>query len=245
MAINKKLIHFRNKQNFENEVANDNILDTSIVFIQDSKEISTHGTLYKTVNWSVLEEVYAVNGHEYVDLGLPSGLRWAKYNVGATSPEEYGDHFTWGMTTEYTSNSDISNLSISNLQSQGIIDADGNLTAEYDAATANWGSNWRMPTSDEMQELINNCTWKWTTINGVSGYKVIGTNDNSIFLPAAGGSLGTQLYKAGSDGYYWSATPYSNSYNARYLIFSSDNYRCYNTGRSLGSTVRPVINLNL
>ena len=98
MAINKKLIHFKNKENFNTEVANGNILDNSIVFIQDSKEISTHGTVYKTVNWSVLEnpELY-----EWVDLGLPSGLKWATCNVGATKPEESGLFFQWGDTLGY------------------------------------------------------------------------------------------------------------------------------------------------
>ena len=98
MAINKKLIHFKNKENFDKEVANENILDSSIVFIQDSKEISTHGTIYKSVNWSVLEkpELY-----EWVDLGLPSGTKWATCNVGATSPEESGLFFQWGDTKGY------------------------------------------------------------------------------------------------------------------------------------------------
>ena len=98
MAINKKLIHFKNKQNFDNEVANGNILDTSIVFIQDSKEISTHGTVYKTVNWSVLSkpELY-----EWVDLGLPSGTKWASCNVGAEKPEDFGLYFAWGETEGY------------------------------------------------------------------------------------------------------------------------------------------------
>jgi hypothetical protein len=187
MAINKKLIHFKNKQKFEELANNDQILDTSIVFIQDSKEISTHGTLYKTVNWSILDPF---NGHEYVDLGLPSGTLWASCNVGATSPEEYGDYFAWGETStksDYTiSNSITSGLSISELESRGIIDASGNLTAAYDAATANWGDKWRMPTLDEIKELVNQCTWEWTTQNGVNGCKVVGPNSNSIFLPAAG-----------------------------------------------------------
>ncbi|MBQ4621338.1 MAG: hypothetical protein IJB28_01640, partial [Bacteroidaceae bacterium] len=122
--------------------------------------------------------------HETVDLGLPSGLRWATCNVGASSPEEYGDYFAWGETTtksSYTSsNSTTYNLSVPTLQSRGIIGSDGNLTAAYDVATANWGGSWRMPTLDEMEELLNKCTWTWTTQNGVKGRKVTGPNGNSI-----------------------------------------------------------------
>ena len=127
-------------------------------------------------------------GHGYVDLGL--SVKWATCNVGATSPEDYGDYFAWGETetkSEYTEeNSATYGLSISQLESQGYIDGAGNLNPQYDAAAANWGGDWRMPTVAEMWELINNCTWTWTTQNGVSGYNVEGPNGNSIFLPAAG-----------------------------------------------------------
>ena len=178
-----------------------------------------------------------------VDLGL--SVKWASCNVGASSPEEYGDYFAWGETTtksSYTeSNSVVTyGLSISELESRSIIDADGNLTAAYDAATANWGDNWRMPTRDEMKELIDNCTWKWTTQNGVNGYKVTGPNGNSIFLPAAGCRLNTSLYDAGSYGYYWSATSYSLSDYAYFLNFGSVDYDCYCNSRDYSQVVRPV-----
>ena len=103
--------------------------------------------------------------------------------------EEYGDYYAWGETetkSEYTEgNSATYGLSISELQSQGYIDGEGNLNPQYDAATANWGGDWRMPTKAELNELLNNCTWTWTTQNGHKGYKVTGPNGNSIFLPAA------------------------------------------------------------
>ena len=181
--------------------------------------------------------------HEAVDLGL--SVKWATCNVGASSPEEYGDYFAWGETTtksSYTeSNSTTYGLSISELQSLGIIGSEGNLTAAYDAATANWGGSWRMPTLDEMKELLNNCTWTWTTQNGVKGRKVTGPNGKSIFLPAAGGRNGTVLGSVGSLGYYWSATPYSNSSNAYGLDFNSDDYRWCSYGScGYGLAVRPV-----
>lgn len=180
--------------------------------------------------------------YEAVDLGL--SVKWASCNVGAESPEGYGDYFAWGETTtksSYTSNNSVTyGLSISKLESRGIIGSDGNLTAAYDAATANWGDNWRMPTSDEMQELIDKCTWEWTAVNGVNGRLVTGPNGNSIFLPAAGYRYNTSLYRAGSIGDYWSATPYSSSYIAYYLLFNSDDYDWYGDSRDYGQAVRPV-----
>ena len=187
------------------------------------------------------------NGHEYVDLGL--SVKWATMNVGATSPEDYGGYYAWGETSPKSSydsdNSVTDGLSYSELKSRGIIGSDGNLTAEYDAARANWGGSWRMPTLDELKELLNKCTWNWTTQNGVNGYKVTGPNDNSIFVPAAGYRYGTSLYDAGSHGYYWSSTPYERySDLAYYLYFLSYNYDWgdwYGSYRFLGRSVRPVL----
>ena len=177
-----------------------------------------------------------------VDLGL--SVKWACCNVGAESPEGYGDYFAWGETSPKSSctesNTSTYGLSTSTLQSRGIIDANGNLTAEYDAATANWGSAWRMPTLDETEELRNKCTWEWTTQNGVYGRKVTGPSGNSIFLPAAGCRYDTSLFSVGLEGVYWSATPYSNSYNAYDLYFRSGHYGWYGYSRYYGHTVRPV-----
>ena len=183
-----------------------------------------------------------IDGFEAVDLGL--SVKWATHNVGAGSPEEYGEYFAWGETSpksSYTeSNSVTYGLSNSELKSRGIIGSDGNLTAEYDAATVNWGGNWRMPTLDEMKELLNNCTWKWTTQNGVYGRKVTGPNGNSIFLPAAGCRGDRSLFNAGSGGDYSSATPYSISGGACSLYFGSGGYDWGSFGRDYGFAVRPV-----
>lgn len=181
-----------------------------------------------------------------IDLGLPSGTKWACCNVGASSPEGYGGYYVWGETKTKSSydedNSTTYIISNSELQSRGIIGADGKLTATYDAATTNWGSKWRMPTLDEIKELIDYCTWTWTTQNGVNGKKITNPNNNSIFLPAAGGRNGSDLFDAGSYGYYWSATPYSNSnsISSYYLDFSSDYYSCGDYYRVNGYSVRPV-----
>ena len=177
-----------------------------------------------------------INGHEYVDLGLPSGLKWATCNVGASKPEYYGDYFAWGETSpkaEYTIENSIT-------YDEQMIDISGN--AQYDAATANWGGSWRMPTIDEMQELLDYCEFEWTQVNEVYGSKVIGLNGSCIFLPAAGYRYGSSLGDASSNGGYWSSTPnYNvNDYNACLLGFY-DGYEYVDIYyRSYGHTVRPV-----
>ena len=183
-----------------------------------------------------------INGHEWVDLGL--SVKWATCNVGADAPSDYGNYYAWGETrtkSEYTeANSVTYDLSISKLKSRGIIGTDGNLTPAYDAARVNWGGTWRMPTLDEMKELKEKCTWTWTSQGGHNGYRVTGSNGKSIFLPSAGYRYGTSLYNAGSYGYYWSATPYSDSYYAYYLDFYYGNYNWYYSYRFYGRAVRPV-----
>ena len=181
-------------------------------------------------------------GHGYVDLGL--SVKWATCNVGANAPEEYGDYFAWGETSTKeiydVDNCPTYGLSISQLQSQGYIDSEGNLTSQYDAATANWGGTWRMPTKAEQEELLNNCTWTWTTQNGVNGYNVVGPNGNSIFLHAAGYRYVSSLDYAGSAGSYWSSTPYD--YYAYSLDFNSGGQDMYDgDSRLIGRSVRPVV----
>ena len=170
-----------------------------------------------------------------VDLGL--SVKWATCNIGANSPEEYGDYFAWGETsTKETYTED--NCATYNVSMNDIA---GN--AQYDAATANWGGDWRLPTEEEMGELLNNCTWRWTTQNGVNGYNVKGPNGNSIFLPAAGYRNGSSLDVAGSCGYYWSSTPDEiYDYGAYGLYFySDDHYMSLHGSRYGGRSVRPVL----
>ena len=189
----------------------------------------------------------APDGHAWVDLGLPSGLKWATCNVGANSPEEYGDYFAWGETTtktEYTEDNSMTyGLSYSELQSQGYIDGNGNLTSQYDAATANWGGDWRMPTEAEQEELLNKCTWTWTTKNDIKGYKVTGPSGASIFLPATGDRRGSSLYYAGSRGYFWSSTLFDNydDSKAHSLGFISSDHGMYINYRDYGQSVRSVL----
>ncbi len=195
----------------------------------------TDGTTAEALPWS---DPY--NGYEYVDLGLPSGLKWATCNVGANNPEDYGNYYAWGETSTKSTYTEDNSLtyrhSISELQAQGIIDGNNNLTSSHDAAATNWGGSWRMPTKEEQQELIDNCTWTWTAQNG---YRVTGSNGNSIFLPAAG-RKGSSLDYVGSHGRYWSSTSYEDIYCARSLLFDSGNHYVSNFSRYYGFTVRPV-----
>lgn len=192
--------------------------------------------------------------HEYVDLGLPSGLLWATCNVGATNAEDCGDYFAWGETSQKSSY-DLSNYkwckgsdttmtkycTQSDFGYNGFVDNKTVLELEDDAARVNWGDNWRMPTETEMDELSKNCTWTWMTLNGKYGYLVTGKNGNSIFLPAAGYREGTSLEHADSRGYYWTSSLTSRSDGAFYLFIDSANVDPDSESmRNKGFSVRPV-----
>lgn len=179
-------------------------------------------------------DIPQTGNHEFVDLGL--SVKWATCNVGATKPEEYGDYFAWGETQpksiynwstyKYCNGSSTSLTKYCTDSSYGTVDNKTILEAADDAARANWGGSWRMPTKAEQDELRNNCTWTWTTQNGVNGYKVTskksGYTNKSIFLPAAGCRRGSSLYDAGSYGYYWSSSLYTDGpISAYYLGFNS------------------------
>ena len=180
----------------------------------------------------VIATTGTLNGYEWVDLGLPSGTLWATCNVGASKPEEYGNYYAWGETsTKATYTKD--NYTYSRYPTT--------LPPSADAATANWGSGWRMPTQTEIQELIDNCTVTWTTQNGVNGRLFTGSNGNSIFLPAAGSRTDSALYVAGSYGYYWSSSlDMSRAYYAWHLYFGSGDYNVDGNSRYYGRSVRPV-----
>ena len=195
-----------------------------------------------------------LDDYVYVDLGLPSGLLWATCNIGADAPEDYGDYFAWGETqpkdtynwstyqycdgsyntlTKYCNNS--------NYGYNGFTDNLTTLLPEDDAATANWGSDWRMPTNEEWQELYQNTTVTWTTQNGVNGRLFTASNGNSLFLPAAGYRDGSNLSCAGSLGYYWSSSLSTDGpYIAWDFYFSSGYYGMHGGYRYYGQSVRPV-----
>jgi hypothetical protein len=186
---------------------------------------------------------------EYVDLGLPSGTLWATCNIGANSPEDYGDYFAWGETKGHDSGKN-------NFTQESYFDYDNNsstykkynnngglkeLKPEDDAAYVNWGPMWRMPSKEQQDELWEKCTWTWTMQNGVNGALVSGPNGNTLFLPAAG-SRWLTLDHGGSDGRYWSRTlsPY-HDYYAWDLSFDSESWGgCGTCSRNAGLPVRAV-----
>ena len=185
------------------------------------------------------------NGHEYVDLGLPSGTLWATCNVGANSPEEYGDYFAWGETApkDVYSWSTYQYYDGGNLTKYTGSDGLTTLLPEDDAATANWGDDWRMPAKEEWQELLDNTTNKWTTQNGVNGRLFTGSNGNSLFLPAAGFRWDDALNYAGSYGYYWSSWLGTGSPGLAWgFYFDSGGYGMHygNGRRGCGRSVRAV-----
>ncbi|MCF0202412.1 MAG: hypothetical protein HUK08_03510 [Bacteroidaceae bacterium] len=191
------------------------------------------------------------NAHEYVDLGLPSGVKWATCNVGANRPEEYGDYFAWGETSaksDYSpSNCLTYNKNMAQMYSSGILSSEGALAPSYDAAAKNWGGLWRIPTLNEIKELIGNTIETWTTKNGVYGRKLTSRhNGKSIFLPATGYRHGTSLYDDGVDGYFWSSTPLEDGSQCSYLLLNfSDYFDWYDYRRFHGFTVRPVTECNI
>ncbi len=190
---------------------------------------------------------------KFVDLDLPSGTLWADRNVGAALPEDYGDYYAWGETTtksicvwatlKYCEGNTGDKFSKYNTKSEyGSVDDKTTLEKNDDAATANWGSKWCMPSQQQFQELNDNCTWTWTTRNGKNGYEVKGKNGNSLFFPAAGFRRGTDLSGAGSYGLYWSSSLNTDEpYCDRSLYFHSGDVNPDSwLTRRCGQSVRPV-----
>jgi len=207
-----------------------------------------------TVLTSYSEPTGYTNGHGYVDLGLPSGTRWATCNVGASTPTAYGNYYAWGETTTKetytwtnyrfrTSGDSDYNVRFSKYNTHsscGPVDDLTALEASDDAATANWGSGWRMPTDNELGELKRNCTVTNTTLNGVSGHLFTGPNGNSIFLPAAGCRYGSELRNAGSYGYYWSSLLKMSIPPAAWDFEFGSYYGVNANSRNCGLSVRAV-----
>ena len=222
-----------------------------IVTLNDNRKVTYSISQVKEVSFVESEE------HEYVDLGLPSGTKWATCNVGANSPEEYGDYFAWGETApkDYygwstykwckgSSNTMTKYCANSSCGYNGFRDNLTELRPEDDAATANWGSPWRMPSLDQIKELFNSSytTTEWTTLNDVYGLKITSkSNGNSIFLPVAGGRWGGELSNAGGSGYYWSSSlcpDYGDG--AYFMYFNSGGWYWYDNYRNFGLSVRAV-----
>lgn len=168
-----------------------------------------------------------------VDMGL--SVRWADHNLGASRSTECGKYFAWGAlrpSAEYIDtlcptwghNFDYREVAADTL---------------YDAATVAWGPEWRMPTSTELKELIDSCTWTFTTVGGIKGYRVTGPSGSHIFLPAAGYKVGKTVLFEGTEGDYWSAEPIGSRL-AGIMMFDKEGYIWSNFSRSSGLPIRPV-----
>ena len=191
---------------------------------------------------------------EAVDLGLPSGIKWASFNMGASVPEEYGGCLAWGETvaedyydwsTYLWCNGSANTITKYNTKSEnGTVDnkivldtgPDGD-----DLASKILGGRWRMPTDNEWTELRTECTWTWTTLNRVKGWRVTGRNGNSLFLPAAGRRYGSYRVNSESNGYYWSSSLDTGNPDCAWgVYFSSSNVSRSNHYRYYGESIRPV-----
>ncbi len=192
----------------------------------------------------------SLNGHEYVDLGLPSGTKWAKCNIGAKTETDFGYYFAWGGTK---SKNTFTEENYNYEKQESYVDSDGfthnrdkNIVSisgdsKYDAATANWGKGWSMPTREQFDELIYNCNWEWVSKNGVYGYKVTGNNGKYIFLPATGCRLWSNILNEGEQGDYWSGSldkkTSGNPYHLYFLSYgpgTDDSFGFY------GYSIRPI-----
>ena len=193
------------------------------------------------VTFTASAQICPDNHHPHmIDLGLPSGTKWACCNVGADKPEAYGGYYAWGETEVKEKYNDET---YKYYQNGDYVDIGSDIAGtQYDVAYVKWGDGWRMPTKDQIEELLDNCTYLWTTSNGVEGGKFTNKkNGKSIFLPAAGSHWSEYLIHAGSYGRYWSSAQHpSDSGSAFYLGFSSGKADWDYYSRFDGRTVRPV-----
>lgn len=231
---------------------------TSTTAIERGKAYHINVTWDGDKLWFANDSLCPDGNHPHmIDLGLPSGNKWACCNIGASLPSEYGNYYAWGETAPkdvydwstykwYKSDNNDSGYTkyctVSYNGYNGFVDNKTELDLEDDAATANWGSGWRMPSLTQIQELIDNCTSEWTTINGVNGRLFKSKkNSASLFLPAAGYRGGSSLSHAGTGGDYWSRTLNASYPSLAYYLhfYSGGVYWNYNN-RLNGQSVRAV-----
>lgn len=204
-----------------------------------NEEGTSYGNELTFTTLESAEDENTINGYEFVNLGLPSGIKWATRNVGAETPEDYGSYYAWGMTTTPPDNAYFPE----NCNTYELLMDDISGDVQFDAAAANWGGSWRMPSRAEFIELRTYCQWEWTTLNGVNGFMITGTNENNIFLPAAGyRSMLNVPFFENMYGDYWTSTPGNDMTRSSYYFgFDEENYYINNTSvRYDGLTIRAV-----
>ena len=206
---------------------------------QGQIKVSDIASVVAAINVQSNTDLCSGGVYESVDLGLPSGTLWAKYNIGATSESDYGDLFAWGATEPYRLNGTTPIDNTGNYASSYANKIQHDLYPNEDAATVHWGKGWKMPTKAQFDELLANTTDEWTAINGINGRKFTASNGNYIFFPAAGYVYGGSLGSRGSGGYYWSRSFYSSS--GAWRLYFASSVRYVNTGdRYYGFSVRAV-----
>lgn len=212
-----------------------------IVKKTDGTEVRFPANIVESISVYGFETKGMAEGHEYVNLDLPSGTLWATCNVGASRPEDYGDYYAWGETetkSVYSWDTYKYGSSLSGIDNNGE-DIAG---TKYDVAHVKWGGDWRMPTIEQCVELLNNTTRERTTLNGVKGHLFMGKNGGTLFFPSAGYRRDSGLHDAGSRSFYWSSTLLEEKpYTIDYLNFISGNV--WENGsliRDNGLSVRPV-----
>lgn len=178
-------------------------------------------------------------GHDFVDLGLPSGIKWATVNIGAAHPSDAGYYFAWG---EISPKDDYS-VQTSRTATMKLGDISGN--PKYDAAAAIWGGSWRMPTAKELSELNDNCTFSWVTISGMNCMQVFGPNGQSILLPCSGLKVGKDLQMKGNYAGFYTSTPAerSNKETMGSGFYFKEGFGfsgCHPWDRESGRPIRPV-----
>ena len=205
----------------------------------DNMKISDLASVVAAINVQSNIDLTSGGVYESVDLGLPSGTLWAKYNIGATSESDYGDLFAWGATEPYRINGTTPIDNTDNYAKSYANTIQHDLYPNEDAATVQWGKGWVMPNKAQLDELYNNTTYTWTTIGGVNGGKFTASNGNYIFFPAAGNMNGGSLDTRGSYGGYWSRSR-GSSVLAWRLGFSSSGRDINARYLYYGFSVRPV-----
>ena len=259
----KNLVVESNKVSLPTSYAGEHVVEFDL-----GSAIFRESVMLGSTNYTVVEvpdknnPIVRANGHEFVDLGLPSGTLWATKNIGANTPTEPGLYFSWASTTGYKNATEhifdfnkgntpyIDNAKIYKYQSKddtnvGVHDNKLELDIEDDAAAFNMGGTWRIPSTDQFEELSNNTDKSWVTIDGVNGYKLTSkkNSDLFIFIPAAGFCNGSSLNDAGSNGYVWSRSlRLGDSRNAHFLYFRSGSFYPLNYyNRYCGFSVRGVL----
>ena len=244
--MSKYLKVFDTNIDYSNWENSEEWITPNVAFIKDSNNV--------TFNPHIPPVSDPFNGHEYVDLGLPSGTLWAKCNIGAEKESDYGLYFAWGETVGYKDVSSGKNFTLYDYELENGDTCDGiftkydlrdgltTLEPPDDAATVNMGGSWRMPTESEFNELLSNTTNTWTTVEGVYGKLFTGNNGNTLFFPTSGFCDDGYVGLVGSDGNYWSSSLSSSNLNyGLCLSFSSGYCGGFGLNRYQGLPVRGVI----